>query len=102
MPNATKIATCCYCGTKSALQLRGKVQHELSCSTCGAPLHMMKKLVSATERDDSRIKSKKPVSHRPAPKQFDKPKKSKKPKKRKSTWRWLASEAWDAIEDVFD
>ena len=34
-----KIATCCYCGTRAALQLRGDVQHELACASCGAPLH---------------------------------------------------------------
>ena len=34
----TKIATCCYCGTRAALVLTGKHRHELSCSGCGAPL----------------------------------------------------------------
>ena len=41
---AQKIATCCYCGTKVALVLRGKDSHELSCGTCGAPLHDLKRL----------------------------------------------------------
>ncbi|XOY55465.1 MAG: hypothetical protein ACMUJK_11980 [Rhodobacterales bacterium] len=40
----TKIATCCYCGTRAALVLRGHDRHELSCSNCGAPLHVMKML----------------------------------------------------------
>jgi len=41
---AQKIATCCYCGTKAALILRGKDSHELSCGSCGAPLHDLKRL----------------------------------------------------------
>ena len=42
-----KIATCCYCGTKAALVLRGQTEHELACSSCGAPLSVMKHLKSA-------------------------------------------------------
>ena len=42
MPN-TKIATCCYCGARAALVLN-KAQHELSCASCGAPLHDLKML----------------------------------------------------------
>jgi len=41
---ATKVATCCYCGTRAALVLRGRERHELACSSCGAPLHEMKQL----------------------------------------------------------
>jgi hypothetical protein len=41
---AQKIATCCYCGTRAALVLRGNDRHELSCSSCGAPLHNLKML----------------------------------------------------------
>ena len=41
---AQKIATCCYCCTKAALVLRGKDNHELSCGSCGAPLHDLKRL----------------------------------------------------------
>ena len=41
---ATKIATCCYCGTKAVLVLRGKDKHELACSNCGAPLRALKML----------------------------------------------------------
>ena len=42
MPQGTKIATCCYCGTRAALILTGKTRHELSCQGCGAPLHDLK------------------------------------------------------------
>ncbi len=41
MSYGTKVATCCYCGTRAALVLRGKQRHELSCASCGAPLHNM-------------------------------------------------------------
>lgn len=41
---AQKIATCCYCGTKAALVLRGKDSYELNCGSCGAPLHDLKRL----------------------------------------------------------
>ena len=37
MKHGTKVATCCYCGTKAALVLRGEKRHELTCSSCGAP-----------------------------------------------------------------
>lgn len=88
MPHGVKIATCCYCGTRAALCLRGTVRHELSCSACGAPLREMKQL----KRD------------RPAPAAVSPPKKPKtsrrKPKKRR--WSRLFEEAADAIEDIFD
>ena len=41
---AQKIATCCYCGTKAVLVLRGKDSHELSCGSFDAPLHDLKRL----------------------------------------------------------
>ena len=34
----TKIATCCYCGTRTALTLTARHGHELACGRCGAPL----------------------------------------------------------------
>lgn len=37
----TKIATCSYCGTRSALVL-DQGRHELVCPACGAPLHEIK------------------------------------------------------------
>lgn len=36
MTHGTKVATCCYCGTKAALVLRGEKRHELTCSSRGA------------------------------------------------------------------
>jgi hypothetical protein len=99
----TKVGTCCYCGTKAALVLRGKERHELSCSSCGAPLHALKILpqqgVPATH---------KAVSHRPKSKkvkEYEAAKHRAKPGKRrksKSLGRKIWSEVWDVVEDIFD
>lgn len=101
---ATKIATCCYCGTKAALVLRGKERHELTCDNCGAPLHAFKMLPIEPERPRKPAATS-PKSHRD--KRAEKPKswerkKPKKRKKNKSFGRKALSEIWDVIEDVFD
>ncbi|MBY6118386.1 hypothetical protein [Mameliella alba] len=107
----TKIATCCYCGTRAALRLEGERRHELACSGCGAPLHNLKSL---------RVDAVDPEAHRPPRKgkrkrapevhasrretwepPLKKPKKKKK-KRRKSPAYKLLSEAFDLIEDIFD
>ncbi|MDG1430791.1 MAG: hypothetical protein P8L68_01405 [Paracoccaceae bacterium] len=90
----TKIATCCYCGTRAALVLKGVTKHELSCSACGAPLHDLKHM--PIERKPSTKVKKQSAPYGYASK---KKKKSKyKSKKRKS----LFSEAFDLLEDIFD
>lgn len=102
MPAASKIATCCYCGTRAALVLLGKTRHELACSSCGAPLHDLKSVP---------LHKPKPVRHDfrgYAPKKakpyrdtaYDKPR--KKPKKRKKLTKKLFEEAFDFLEDIFD
>ncbi|MES0824667.1 hypothetical protein [Ruegeria sp. SCP11] len=93
IPSPSKIATCCYCGTRAALVLKGQQRHELSCSSCGAPLHDLKmvpkrKLTESKVRHDSR---KSASSY-----------KKKKPKKKKTMFSRVLDEAWDAIEDIFD
>jgi len=101
---AKKIATCCYCGTRAALILRGKDRHELACSSCGAPLHNLKMLPIGPERVTARAAT--PTRPEPKavhPKQpHPKPRKVKKRKKRKGLFRHLAEEIWDEIEDIFD
>ncbi len=93
MPHAAKIATCCYCGTRAALVLRGRERHELSCSNCGAPLHDMKML-------------KAPVSERaPRPRNFEarpKARPKRKKKRSKSLSQRFMKEVWDVAEDLFD
>lgn len=87
MSRDIRITTCCHCGTRAALTLRGSERHELSCSACGAPLSTMKRL-----RADH----------------ADRPRRAKPPKpvpplsRRKSLWRKALHEAADAIEDLFD
>lgn len=100
----TKVATCCYCGTRAALVLRGKDRHELSCSSCGAPLHALKILPSQPVAASPQ----KAVSHRPKSKHVAKYEQGKhrvKPGKRrksKSLGRKIWSEVWDVVEDIFD
>ncbi|NNE87810.1 MAG: hypothetical protein HKN27_07010 [Silicimonas sp.] len=112
MPN-TKIATCCYCGSRAALVLRGHERHELACANCGAPLHDLKMLRKDHDgaRGTVRLSRARPAAHlKPAWDERERdgydprPRHTRrKPKKRrKSTARWLLEEAWDVIEDIFD
>lgn len=82
-----KIATCCYCGTKAALVLRGTDHHELTCSSCGAPMSRMKSIKA--EVPD-------PVHH------YAKAPKVKKAKKKKSKQKKLLDFAFDVLDDIFD
>lgn len=97
---ATKIATCCYCGTKAALVLRGETHHELSCSNCGAPLQAMKMLPKGRARATGPAAT--PAHPQPSWAKEAKVKKSKKRKKKKSFKERAWGEFWDAIEDIFD
>ena len=100
----TKVATCCYCGTRAALVLRGTDRHELACSSCGAPLTRLKMLpigaatpsAPVAPRVAERITAAAPpVRHAP-------PARPGKRKKTKSLQRKIAASLWDAIEDIFD
>lgn len=97
---ATKIATCCYCGTKAALVLRGRDRHELTCGTCGAPLRALKMLpkapaqVSAPAHPANRHRAERyPDCHVPRP---------KKRRKTRGFGRRFMSGLWDVLEDVVD
>ncbi len=74
MPQSAKIATCCYCGSRTTLVLDAGL-HELTCGSCGAPLHDMKRL-----RSDAKGKKSKKV------------KPPKRPKAPKDPWAALAHE----------
>lgn len=121
MPRPTKIATCCYCGTRAALILTGQVRHELSCATCGAPLHDLKMLRSdrflsaqtgpaapAGPRsvlpalDGGHGKTGKAGKRGGSGKKRGKPVRSKPKKHRKSGMTWLLKETIDVIEDLLD
>ncbi len=97
MHRPTKIATCCYCGTRSALVLTGNLRHELACSACGAPLHDLKMLRKDRGGDRELLPQRRVKSANPA-----KPRKAKPKKKRKSVFSKLFDEAFDVIEDIFD
>ncbi|AZQ67993.1 hypothetical protein EF888_13125 [Silicimonas algicola] len=92
MPQTAKIATCCYCGTRAALVLRGEGRHELACSTCGAPLHELKMLRADPARPKHRPRPA-PVRHHAAP----------PPRKQgRSLSQRLMHKVWDAAEDLID
>ena len=92
MPHSAKIATCCYCGTRAALVLRGEGRHELACSSCGAPLHELKMLRAdaAGRREPVRPT---PVRHHAAPPPR---------KKGRSLSQRLMHKVWDVAEELID
>ncbi len=103
-----KIATCCYCGARTALSLKGTTRHELACSSCGAPLHDLKQMPISKPHDGPvkpatvkpsriRVKPDDPIKGY----KWDR-KKDRKRKKKKSKFTWLAEKIWDELEDVFD
>lgn len=105
---AEKIATCCYCGARAALVLAGKDRHELSCSSCGAPLHDLKMLRkdNGAGAGPGAAKAPRPARSAPRPVHPKQPhpkavKKGKR-KKRKGLLREIFEEAFDVIEDIFD
>lgn len=95
-----KIATCCYCGTRAALVLKGKDRHELACRTCGAPLHDLKMLPVRDLGQKRELVRPSPV--RQEPDRYVKKPKGKKGKRRKSSFKRFIERAWDAVEDVVE
>ena len=101
MYHPTKIAKCCYCGTRAALVLKGKERHELCCSACGAPLHDLKMMPVRHDvsRRDRMRGSARPNPAKPA---REKPKSRRgKPKPRRGLRHFLG-ETFDLVEDIFD
>ena len=94
-----KIATCCYCGTRAALTLTGKVRHELACSTCGAPLHEMKMLRSDAVGNPEFVRR---SPNGPVRDQRSKSSYKGKRRKQKSLSQRFLEEVFDAAEDIFD
>ncbi|MCF2904393.1 hypothetical protein L0666_05295 [Octadecabacter sp. CECT 8868] len=99
-----KIATCCYCGTRAALVLAEEGRHELSCSSCGAPLHDLKMLPKRAvhTRSASSVKSQRTAKTTHPKQPHPRPRKVEKRRKRKGLWYEIAEEIWDEIEDIFD
>ena len=82
-----RLATCCYCGRRTALRQR---DHALACGSCGAPLTQMKRLRPAQAGAVARH----------APTKLARP--VKKRRKSKSFMSRLVEEIIDEIEDIFD
>ena len=107
----TKIATCCYCGTRAALRF-DRDRHELVCSACGAPLHEMKALRAGHEavphHDLVAPSTVRGTSWAAAAGALGaaalerKGRKKPKKRKRKSLGKKLLEEAFDLVEDIFD
>lgn len=95
MPHSSKIVTCCYCGSRAALVLRGKERHELSCANCGAPLHEMKMLRLDASADREPVR---PARVQPGNQQRSK----KKRKKSRSLSQRFLSEFRDMADDILD
>lgn len=96
MPHTSKIATCCYCGSRAALVLRGRERHELACANCGAPLHELK-MLRADARGEREL-----VRTSPLRMAEQKPKKSRKPNRGRSLSQRFMAELKDAAEDILD
>lgn len=104
MAYSTKIATCCYCGTRAALVL-GKSRHELSCSSCGAPLHDLKRLPRDHPGKPELVRPSAVRSFAKAEQEKSRQKhvpRKKYKKKRKGLMKHFFEEAFDVIEDIFD
>lgn len=99
-----KLATCCYCGTRAALVLRGDERHELTCSNCGAPLQKLKMLPTEGSKPKKTKSKSKAVDHRPPVEKghYERPKKYKRRNTLGRFLRRAAEEIWDEIEDILD
>ncbi|MDX8351265.1 hypothetical protein [Cognatiyoonia sp. IB215182] len=101
---ATKITTCCYCGTRAALVLRGKERHELTCSNCGAPIHAMKMLPKEAVSKHGKVTKHGYKETKKYHRDYDDDyvRRPKKRRKSKSFGRKVMSGLWDVLEDVVD
>ena len=97
----TKIATCCYCGARAALSLRGSERHELACSNCGAPLHEMKNMPSA-HKGTRELVHPSAIRSQAMNSKKHRGEKPKKRKKKKGFAQRFMEEAFDVAEDIFD
>ena len=95
-----KIATCNYCGTRTALVL-DRARHALTCASCGAPLHDMKAVPKAKTERARRKARPVPLARQPCDEK-PRPMRPRKRKRRKGLGRRIFEEIWDVVEDVFD
>ena len=81
MATKTAIATCCYCGARAVVKLKGKRRNELTCESCGATLNNL---------EAAKVGSKKSRS------------KDRDDDERQPFWRRALKDIWDEVEDIFD
>lgn len=101
MAYPTKIVTCCYCGVRAALVLKGKGRHELACSACGAPLQDLKMLKKTRVQDQETPGSHGAIGHRRRESRAQ-PRHKKRKTRRKGLFAKVVEEAFDVLEDIFD
>jgi hypothetical protein len=101
---AIKIATCCYCGTRAALVLKGRERHELCCAACGAPLREMKALPAVPPRDGApgRYGSGRAAPEAASARRTGNDLRRRKGKTRKGVGRRVFNKVFDLLEDIFD
>ncbi len=91
------VATCCYCGTRAALNLAvAGARHELACSNCGAPLSQLKNL-----RTDAAPAPTAPKRIAPAP-EHDRPRHKKREPRRENRRGGLRRRLFDLAEEALD
>ena len=100
-PMGHKIATCNYCGTRAALVL-DRARHELTCSSCGAPLHDMKALPKAKTAASHGKPRPMPLPRQPYDGDRRRAAPARPRKRRKGLGRRVMEEIWDVVEDIFD
>ncbi len=54
--DVTRMGTCCYCGSRTLLELTARGGHELACGACGAPIHVMKGVKTETAAKPKKAK----------------------------------------------
>ena len=96
MPHDRKIATCCYCGRRTVLELTARGGHELACGSCGAPLHEMKALKPPS--GSAKYAPPKPRTVT----EFGQGRKKSAQKKKKKLWKKAFGEVFDLVEDILD
>ncbi len=98
MPN-TRIATCCYCGTRAALEVSGGERHELVCSSCGAPLSKIEAAQAQTQMVPTKDQKSQELDLVDLAERFFE---GKSKKKKKSKSKKAVKGIFDFIEDIFD
>jgi hypothetical protein len=102
MNRNTKIATCCYCGTRAALTLDAG-RHVLACSSCGAALSNLKSLpVDRTKPDRPTVRGPKPSVAGYGLTSAAIAGAGRKAKKKKKKAKSFFKDIFDEIEDIFD